>query len=116
MKRIARSAGVRLGVLALGLGLAAGPAAMLAQGPPPGWVYRQGPWEQPPNEFTRDLQRDAFRQGFEGARRDLENRRRPDVRNRDEFRNYRGPARGVWRDAFRRGYNTFWAHVDGYRR
>ncbi len=30
--------------------------------------------------------------------------------NRDEYRNYRGPARRLYRDAFQRGYNAFWSH------
>lgn len=109
----------RVTALTLGLTMLGAPAMLMAQYPPPPppyGEYHQGPWEAPPNEFTRDLQRQAFHDGFEGARRDLGNRRRPDVRNRDEFRNYRGPERRVYRDAFARGYNTFWAHVEGYRR
>ena len=88
--------------------------------PPPPGAYGQGPgygpggWDAPPNEYTRDLQRNAFRDGIEGGRRDLENHRRVDVRNRDEFRNYRGPERRVYRQAFQAGYYAFWRH-QGYR-
>lgn len=76
------------------------------QGPPPG----PGGWDAPPPDFRQQLQRDAFHAGIEGARRDAENHRPPNVMNRDEFRNYRGPARRAYRDAFQRGYNTFWSH------
>ena len=92
------------------------------QGPPPppggyGQGYGQGPgygpggWDAPPSEFTRDIQRNAFRDGINGARRDLENRRPPNVMNRDEYRNYRGPERRAYRQAFERGYNAFWNHM-----
>jgi hypothetical protein len=45
-----------------------------------------------------------------GARKDFENHRRPTVMNRDEYRNYRGPNRRMYQDAFRRGYDAWWAH------
>lgn len=76
---------------------------------------QQGPggWDAPPRGYTRDLQRSGFRDGLEGARKDLENRRRPDVNNRDEFRNYRGPERRAYRQAFQAGYRAFWNHQGG---
>ena len=115
-------------------GLFAVPASMFAQGPgyAPGQGYNQGPgygnqgpgygnqgpgygrpqggWDSPPDRFTRDIQRNAFRDGLNGARKDLENRRRPNVMNRDEYRNYRGPDRRLYRDAFQAGYRSFWDH------
>jgi hypothetical protein len=99
----------RFAAAVLAAGLLAAPAISVAQYPPP--PPPRGAWDQPPSDFTRDLQRDAFRQGMDGARRDLENHRRPNVMNRDEFRNYRGPERRVWRNAFQRGYQAFWAHM-----
>ena len=83
--------------------------------------YNQGPggpggpggWDAPPNDFRQQMQRDAFHAGIEGARRDAENHRQPNVMNRDEFRNYRGPNRRLYRDAFQRGYQTFWSHQGG---
>ena len=99
--------------LVFALGVLAVSSRAIAQGPPPPPVgyYRPGPWETPPQEFRQDLQRRAYQDGFVGARRDLENRRRPNVLNRDEYRNYRGPAPRLYRAAFQRGYQTFWRHV-----
>ena len=115
MKRTARFAAV---VLSAGLLLPA--ASLLAQGPPPppqGYGYGQGPgpggpggWDAPPSNFTRDVQRNAFHDGLDGARKDFENRRPPNVMNRDEYRNYRGPERRVYRQAFNAGYQAFWNH------
>jgi hypothetical protein len=111
----------RFAVALLAAGLFAAPAAVFAQGPPPpgyGQGYGQGPggWDAPPRGYTRQIQRDAFRDGLEGARKDLENRRRPDVNNRDEFRNYRGPEPRIYRSSFRAGYQAFWNHQGPGRR
>ncbi len=80
--------------------------------------YSQGPqgpggWDAPPSEFAQDVQRQGWRDGLDGARKDAENHRPPNVMNRDEFRNYRGPGRRLYRAAFQRGYNAFWAHQGG---
>ena len=72
-----------------------------------------GGWDAPPNGYDRDLQRAAFHDGIEGARRDAENHRNPNVRNRDEFRNYRGPERRAYKQAFAAGYDAFWRHQGG---
>jgi len=72
--------------------------------------HARGGWDAPPLDYTRDLQRAAFRDGVEGARHDAENRRQPNVFNRDEFRNYRGPARQLYRQSFATGYQVFWQH------
>ena len=69
-----------------------------------------GGWDAPPNDFRQDVQRQGWRDGLDGARKDAENRRRPNVMNRDEYRNYRGPARRAYLSAFQRGYNAFWSH------
>ncbi len=96
-------------------GLLIPPATLIAQGPPPPppYGYGQGGWDAPPSEFTRDVQRRGFSDGINGARHDAENRRIPNVMNRDEYRNYRGPERRVYRQAFERGYNVFWQHEGG---
>jgi hypothetical protein len=107
----------RLAVPALSLFLAApvfASAAPLPQGPaPPG--YGQGPgggWDAPPQEF-QDIQRQGFHDGIEGARKDFDNHRAPNVNNRDEYRHPHVPpsARHDYREGFRRGYQTAVAHM-----
>jgi hypothetical protein len=70
-------------------------------------AYGQEPWAIPPREFN-EIQRRAFLDGIEGARRDYGNHRNPDVNNREEFRNPNVPpdVREIYRAAFRRGYET----------
>jgi hypothetical protein len=84
------------------------------QAPPPphGFVQDRGGWDAPPQEF-REVQRQGFHDGVEGARKDVDNHRRPDVNNRDEYRHPQVPfgAREDYRAAFRRGYETAMAHL-----
>jgi hypothetical protein len=106
----------RLAIPALAVVLAS-PGLVLAQpyAPPPP-AYGQGPggWDAPPQEF-RDIQRQGFHDGIEGARKDFDNHRRPDVNNRDEYRHPHVPssARADYRDGFRRGYETATSHLMG---
>jgi hypothetical protein len=74
-------------------------------------------WDAPPQEF-RDIQRQGFHDGIEGARKDYDNHRRPDVNNRDEYRHPHvpGSARGDYREGFRRGYETAMSHLMEGRR
>ena len=76
---------------------------MNAAPPPPPVAER--PWFAPPDEF-RDIQRQGFQDGIEGARKDYDNHRRFDVDNRDEYRHPHVPYDVVenYRQAFRRGY------------
>jgi hypothetical protein len=69
-------------------------------------------WDTPPQEF-RDIQRQGFHDGIEGARKDYDNHRRPDVENRDEYRHpHVAPsARQDYREGFRRGYETAMDHL-----
>jgi hypothetical protein len=86
------------------------------QGPPPGAYQGQGGWDGPPNEFN-DAQRRGFHDGIEGARKDFDNHRPPNVNNRDEFRHPSVPAslRHDYRMGFRRGYNVAVQHMMGGR-
>ncbi len=79
---------------------------------------RDHDWNLPPQEF-RDIQRQGYHDGIEGARKDYDNHRRPDVNNRDEYRHPHVPesARSDYREGFRRGYETAWDHMmNGGRR
>ncbi len=79
--------------------------------PPPREGYEHGGWDAPPQEF-REIARRGFHDGIEGAHRDMENHRRPNVNNRDEFRHPNVPreARHEYRDGFRRGYDAAFNH------
>ncbi len=76
--------------------------------------YGQEPWEAPPREFN-DIQRRGFHDGIEGARKDYGNHRRPNVDNREEYRNSDLPPdlREPYRAAFRRGYQMAASHLWG---
>jgi hypothetical protein len=107
-------------LLGMGLGLAGlGVAGAKAQapGPPPGY-YNQ-PWTQAPGEYRSDIERKGFHDGIEGARKDFENHRPPNVNNRDEYRHpdVHGRARHDYQEAFRRGYDVGVRHImNGGRR
>jgi hypothetical protein len=72
------------------------------------------PWDAPPNEFDQ-LRRQGFQDGIEGARKDFDNHRRPDVENREEYRRPHLPPdqREAYRDGFRRGYRVAVEHMMG---
>ncbi|HVT98356.1 MAG TPA: hypothetical protein VHE33_12690 [Acidobacteriaceae bacterium] len=90
-----------------------GPGPQYGQPVPPPPVVR-GDWNTVPGEFN-DAQRRGFVDGIEGARKDYENHRQPNVENRDEYRhpNMPGSLRGAYREGFRRGYDRGWAHLAG---
>jgi hypothetical protein len=92
---------LRNAVLAAAIGL-----ATLASSP--GLLQAQEHWQGGPSEYQRDFERQAFYEGMEGAHKDFQNHRRPDVNNRDEYRHPHVPGeeREPYRDAFRRGYET----------
>lgn len=71
-------------------------------------------WDAFPDDFN-DVQRRGFHDGLEGARRDFENHRRPDVNNRNEYRHPHlpGDLRDAYREGFRRGYDRAMAHLMG---
>jgi hypothetical protein len=72
-------------------------------------------WDTPPAEF-REVQRKGFHDGVEGARKDFDNHRPPNVNNRDEYRHpHVDPSmRDDYRDGFRRGYDTAMEHLAGH--
>ncbi len=73
-------------------------------------------WDAPPQELN-DIERRGFHDGLEGAHRDYDNHRRPDVENRDEYRHPHGPPeeREAYREGFRRGYRVAVHHLWGDR-
>jgi len=79
---------------------------------PSGFGQDRDDWDRPPDAWN-DVQRRGFHDGIEGARKDYENHRNPDVNNRDEFRHPDVPPslRKAYREGFRRGYNVGMSHV-----
>ena len=67
-----------------------------------------------PSEFT-DAQRRGFHDGIEGARKDYENHRAPNVNNRDEYRHPNVPRelRHDYRVGFEHGYDAGVRHMMG---
>lgn len=91
-------------------------ASALPQEHHDGYSQDRGGWDTPPQEW-RETQRQGFHDGIEGARRDFDNHRRPDVNNRDEYRHPHVPRdqRDAYREGFRRGYETGVSHLMGDR-
>lgn len=98
---LAASSVMLMAALAVPAGAAGVPAA-------PAYGYAmQGPWDAPPPELD-EVTRRGFHDGIEGARKDYENHRRPDVNNRDEFRHppVHERDREAYRHGFERGYRV----------
>jgi hypothetical protein len=96
----------------LAIALAA-PGLAVALPPAPTPMFAQEPsWDTPPAEF-RDIQRQGYHDGIEGARKDYDKHRRPDVNNRDEYRKPHVPdsAKADYREGFRKGYDAAMDHL-----
>lgn len=90
-------------------------ASPIAAMPSPPQAYGQEPWANAPSEW-KEVERRGFHDGVEGARKDAENHRPPNVNNRDE---YRHPSvsrrdRRAYREGFRRGYEAGVDHLMHY--
>ena len=72
-------------------------------------------WDTPPREF-REIQRQGFHDGVEGAKKDFDNHRMPDVNNRDEYRHPKVSKadREDYREGYRRGYEAAMDHLTGH--
>jgi hypothetical protein len=70
-------------------------------------------WDAAPSEF-REAQRQGFHDGIEGARKDFNNHRPPNVENREEFRHphVSHDLREDYRDGFRAGYERAMSHLN----
>ena len=105
-----------LGVLPISAGLVAIAPAAANGAPiqPPAYVQDQGGWDTPPAEF-REVQRQGFHDGIEGARKDFDHHRMPNVNNREEYRHPHVDAavREDYREGFRRGYDVAMQHMTG---
>ena len=90
-------------------------ASPVAAMPPAPQAYGQEPWENPPSEW-KEVERRGFHDGIQGARKDAENHRPPNVNNRDEYRHPSVPHRDrrAYREGFRRGYQVGVEHLMHY--
>ncbi len=81
----------------------------------PSWQERGDPdrWEAP-NAYS-EAERRGFHDGIVGARRDRDNNRRPNVANRDEYRDPHMPdqLKHEYREGFRHGYEMAAARLWG---
>jgi hypothetical protein len=94
-------------------GLMVGSKAYAAAAQEPGVVAEQG-WDAPPHEFS-EIQRKGFHDGVDGARKDFDHHRAPNVQNREEYRHPHvdESARDDYREGFRRGYDAAMNHLQG---
>jgi hypothetical protein len=101
-----------LAVLAFALGTSGLVMAQPQEPPRPGYDQGPGGWDAAPQEF-RDIQRQGYHDGIEGARKDFDNHRQPNVNNRDEYRHpHVSPsARNDYREGFRGGYDKAMDHL-----
>lgn len=103
--------------LALALGTLAAPA--MARAAQQNWMgdglgQYNGAWDAPPSQYNA-IEQQGFRDGIEGARKDLENHRPPNVNNRDEYRHPDLPRgqRASYRRGFRQGYERGISYLTG---
>ncbi|MGA2850178.1 MAG: hypothetical protein ABSE46_14380 [Terracidiphilus sp.] len=106
--------GLALSMGTSGVLIATASAAPLAPSPSAFIQDRDGGWDAPPGEF-REIQRQGFHDGIEGARKDFDNHRPPNVNNREEYRHphVSASARDDYREGFRRGYDAAMRHLNG---
>ena len=102
-----------LGATGLGTAKAATPAPSAGQ---PVSAQEHGDWDMAPGDLP-EVQRQGFRDGIDGARKDYDNHRHFNVNNRDEFRHpsVPRPEREAYREGFRRGYEVGSHHMMGDR-
>jgi hypothetical protein len=101
-----------LPVLAFALGTSGIVLAQDAPPPPHADSAEQGGWDAPPQEF-RDIQRQGFHDGIEGARKDFDHHKPSNVEDRAEYRHPHVSASGRqdYREGFRRGYEVAMNHL-----
>lgn len=87
-------------------------AQPFAAAPAPAFQDHERSWDTPPADF-REVQTQGFHDGVEGARKDYDKHRRPDVNDRDEYRHpHVAPSlQADYRDGFRQGYEKAWDHM-----
>jgi len=97
--------------LALGVALAPIATSRAYAAPAEGYQVRW-PWDQPPPEF-KEMERKGFHDGVQGATKDYDHHRFPNVENRSEYKHpHVDPSfREDYRRGFRRGYDDAMKHL-----
>jgi hypothetical protein len=108
---VSRTANVVAG-LALVLGVSLAGTGEKAYAVPPAGVQWTMPWDQPPSEF-KEMEKRGFHDGVQGAMKDFDHHRFPDVERRSEYRRPHVEAgfREDYRKGFRRGYDDAMKHL-----
>lgn len=92
-------------LLAFAVAITGATSAHALQGPPP---PPPPGWDRVPGNYATDIERRAYHEGLQGARKDRGNGRPPNVNNREEYRHpdFPVPPRmyRAYRHAFRAGY------------
>lgn len=106
--------GFALSIAMIVPGSAKASSALQQDPPPPGFTQEPDGWDRPPSEF-REIQRQGFHDGVEGARKDFDHHRAPNVNDREEYRHpHVSPSgRDDYREGFRRGYEVAMNHLAG---
>jgi len=89
------------------------PGKAMAVATPSSAAQADHDWDAPPAEF-REAQRKGFHDGIEGARKDFDNHRPPNVENREEYRHphVAHDLREDYREGFRAGYERAMTHLN----
>jgi hypothetical protein len=107
--------GLALFALSLALMIPSKASAMGSGTPAVAPAQEHGAWDVPPEQF-REAQRQGYHDGVDGARKDFDNHRHPDVENREEYRHPHVPAseRNDYREGYREGYQRGVEHLYGH--
>ncbi|GAC1423091.1 MAG: hypothetical protein NVSMB62_19320 [Acidobacteriaceae bacterium] len=104
----------RLLIPAVFVALLAGAASTFAQ-----QYYSRPPFQYDRADAEEAMEQRGYYDGIQGAERDFTNHRRPNVNNRDEYRDPDSVPRWAqqeYREGFRRGYNVRVQQIYGRQR
>ena len=107
-----RHASLAVAVLIMSFGCAVSATSAKAFAAAPAGMQWNMPWDQPPSEF-REMEKRGFHDGVQGAMKDYDHHRFPDVERRSEYRrpHVEASLREDYRKGFRRGYDSAMKHL-----
>ncbi|KAA6455716.1 hypothetical protein DYQ86_27250 [Acidobacteria bacterium AB60] len=106
-----RTTSIALAALTLALATTFGSGSQARAAEPAGAQWNM-PWDQPPSEF-KEMERKGFHDGVQGAMKDYDHHRFPDVERRSEYKHPHVDAsvREDYRKGYRRGYDDAMKHL-----